>query len=61
MKLDKEQFLEIQVAFIKARLLIIEVEKSKLIIKLILQGMGIDPNKDYLLDEEKLTIEEVIK
>lgn len=58
MILNKEQFLEVQVAFLKTQLLINQVEKSKLIVKLTLQRMGIDPNKNYTLDEEKLTIEE---
>lgn len=59
MILNKEQFLEVQVAFLKTQLLINQTEKSKLIVKLTLQGMGIDPNKNYTLDEEKLTIEEI--
>lgn len=59
MILNKEQFLEVQVAFLKTQLLINQVEKSKLIVKLTLQRMGIDPNKNYTLDEEKLTIEEI--
>lgn len=59
MKLTREQFLEVQVAFLKTQLLINQMEKSKLIVKLILQGLGMDPNKNYTLDEEKLTIEEI--
>lgn len=58
MILNREQFLEVQVAFLKIQLLINQVEKSKLMVKLIIQGLGMDPNKNYTLDEEKLSIEE---
>lgn len=59
MILDKEVFLCIQVAFLKTQLLVQQVERSKLQVKLLIQELGLDPNKNYKLDEEKLTIEEV--